>query len=332
MKQFSQMANLYFLLLTLMECIPAISDSGGYPVLAFPLSFVVGMSMIKDIYEDYNRHQSDKEENNRKSLVLKPDYGRHLDAEEPADSSKASVFVPTFWKDIQVGSIVKVYENEYFPCDLVVLNSSLPKGMCYVETKNLDGETNLKHKLADKEAIKLAQNDLQVLRNFSVAEIECEKENASIYTFAGQLKVKGTMCPIDIENVLLRGSSLRNTEWIYGVAVYTGHDTKVMMNSTNSKTKQSKIEKESNWYIVMTIIIQIAISLQAAIFASVWSYQNRDQGFWYLELQESMTGESVTKSLTVSICVNFGKWFMNLMNFVSISLLVSLEMVKFVQG
>ena len=54
-----------------MECIPAISDAGGYPVLAFPLCFVVGLSMIKDIYEDYNRHQSDKEENNRKALVLK---------------------------------------------------------------------------------------------------------------------------------------------------------------------------------------------------------------------------------------------------------------------
>lgn len=56
MKQYSQMANLYFLILTVMECIPAISDAGGYPVLAFPLSFVVGLSMIKDIYEDYNRH------------------------------------------------------------------------------------------------------------------------------------------------------------------------------------------------------------------------------------------------------------------------------------
>ena len=66
------MANLYFLVLTCLQCIPAISDTGGYPVLAFPLSFVVGLSMIKDIYEDYNRHQSDKEENNRHAFVIKP--------------------------------------------------------------------------------------------------------------------------------------------------------------------------------------------------------------------------------------------------------------------
>jgi hypothetical protein len=66
MLQFSKFANLYFLILMLMECIPLISDSGGVPVLLLPLSFVVGISMIKDIYEDYIRYRSDNEENNRK--------------------------------------------------------------------------------------------------------------------------------------------------------------------------------------------------------------------------------------------------------------------------
>lgn len=64
--QFSKFANLYFLMLTIMECFPSISDSGGVPVLVIPLSFVVGVSMIKDIYEDFIRHRSDNEENNRK--------------------------------------------------------------------------------------------------------------------------------------------------------------------------------------------------------------------------------------------------------------------------
>jgi len=52
-----------------MELIPEISDSGGVPVLALPLSFVVGLSMIKDIYEDYTRHKQDNDENNRKVQV-----------------------------------------------------------------------------------------------------------------------------------------------------------------------------------------------------------------------------------------------------------------------
>ena len=128
--QFSKLANLYFLLLAIMECFPAISDSGGVPVLAVPLTFVVGISMIKDIYEDYLRHRSDKEENNR-VVEFVNDLGE---------------IEKTRWKEIHVGQILKINENQYFPCDMLILSSSLPKGICYVETKNLDGETNLKHK------------------------------------------------------------------------------------------------------------------------------------------------------------------------------------------
>ena len=81
------MSNMYFLVLTLMECYRPISDSGGYPVLAFPLSFVVGVSMLKDVYEDYQRHQADKEENHRKAAIAKP----RKDIEEPSSAVRESV-------------------------------------------------------------------------------------------------------------------------------------------------------------------------------------------------------------------------------------------------
>jgi phospholipid-translocating ATPase len=55
------------------------------------------------------------------------------------------------WKFLRVGEIIKVKKDEFFPADLILLNSSGPKGICYIETKNLDGETNLKHKVANKE-------------------------------------------------------------------------------------------------------------------------------------------------------------------------------------
>ena len=99
------------------------------------------------------------------------------------------IFQTIKWREIQVGQIVKVEENEYFPCDLVLLNSSLPNGVCYVETKNLDGETNLKLKKADSKTVDLCHNDQDAIENFTDAVIECEKENEFIYKFNGQIRM-----------------------------------------------------------------------------------------------------------------------------------------------
>lgn len=63
------------------------------------------------------------------------------------------------WRELRVGQIVKVSEGEYFPCDLILLNSSEPNGICFVETKNLDGETNLKHKKADATSVLNCRDD-----------------------------------------------------------------------------------------------------------------------------------------------------------------------------
>ena len=271
MVQFSKMANLYFLILTIMQTIPVISDSNGVPILAVPLCFVVGMSMIKDIFEDFKRHMSDNEENNRKVKVSE------LNSES---------FKEDRWSNIQVGQIIKVHEKEYFPCDMLILHSSLPKGICYVETKNLDGETNLKHKQAHKDIIKLAVDEAAIMREFKNAEIECEAENEFLYTFAGSLRFtdKDLSVPLDADQLCLRGSSLRNTDYIYGVAVYTGHDSKVMMNSAKSKPKFSRIEISMGRYIFMSIFIQAAVCFFAAFYTVIWSnFGDRMHQYYYLD-------------------------------------------------
>ena len=99
--------------------------------MLMPLLLVVGISMTKDLFEDRKRHLSDDEEN-RKEVTFVTRGGNEI--------------VPQKCQEIQVGCIVKVYENSFFPCDLLLLNGANPKGICFVETKNLDGETNLKHK------------------------------------------------------------------------------------------------------------------------------------------------------------------------------------------
>jgi phospholipid-transporting ATPase len=121
------MSNTYFLVITILDWY----INKVLPTMVFPLTFVIFLSMIKDIFEDMKRHQSDKKENSKQVLVGDPSTGK---------------FKPQLWQTLNVGSIVKVLRDEPFPSDLILLNSSLPKGLCYIETKDLDGETNLKHK------------------------------------------------------------------------------------------------------------------------------------------------------------------------------------------
>ncbi len=106
--------------------------------MLMPLTFVVLVSMIKDIFEDLKRHASDKQENMRTTLVGNPETG---------------TFEEKKWMQIHVGMVLKVKQDEFFPADLILLGSSAPKGICYIETKNLDGETNLKHKQGVKELV-----------------------------------------------------------------------------------------------------------------------------------------------------------------------------------
>lgn len=152
------------------------------------------------------------------------------------------------------------------------------------------------------------------------------------------------------DQILLRGSSLRNTRFIWGIAIYTGHDTKVMMNSAKSISKKSKLEDSINYYLLMGMLIQFVLCVFAAVYftsnaAAQW--QNLDETPYYLMLNETYeisTLGVVTSNSTYTVSptsfsqvvqslgIGFGKWVLVLMNFVAISLLVSLEMVKFSQG
>ena len=73
-----------------------------------------------------------------------------------------------------------------------------------------------------------------VLSNFNDSIIECDKQNDKLYEFNGNISIDAQTRPLSYNQLLLRGAKLKNTKWVYAVAVYTGHDTKIMMNSTSS--------------------------------------------------------------------------------------------------
>ncbi|KAL7209147.1 hypothetical protein ACSBR1_030818 [Camellia fascicularis] len=139
------------------------------------------------------------------------------------------VFEHIEWKNLRVGDIVKVEKNEFFPVDLLLLSSSYEDAICYVETMNLDGETNLKLKKALKVTSFL--HDDSDFRDFK-ALVKCEDPNANLYSFVESMEFEEQRHPLTPKQLLLRNSKLRNTDYIYGAVIFTGLDTKVIQNST----------------------------------------------------------------------------------------------------
>jgi phospholipid-transporting ATPase len=182
-----------------------------------PLVLVLGVSMIKEAREDYKRHQADVEINNRPVEVL---------------DASTRAFVTKSWKDVVVGDIVIVKKDEALPADVLFLSAENDEGTCYVETMNLDGETNLKIKKTLD-----ATKDLryETIPSFMGA-VECEGPNSRLYTFTGNLLLEpphspgpdAAKLPISPAAVLLRGCTLRNTERIFGAVIYAGEELLVL--------------------------------------------------------------------------------------------------------
>uniref|UniRef100_A0A8C3LDF9 Phospholipid-transporting ATPase n=1 Tax=Chrysolophus pictus TaxID=9089 RepID=A0A8C3LDF9_CHRPC len=218
---------------------------------------------------------------------------------------------------VAVGEVVKVTNGEHLPADLISLSSSEPQAMCYIETSNLDGETNLKI----RQGLPLTSEikDIESLMRLS-GRIECESPNRHLYDFVGNIRLDGHgTVPLGSDQILLRGAQLRNTQWVHGIVVYTGHDTKLMQNSTSPPLKMSNVERITNIQILILFCILIAMSLICSIGSAVWNRRHTERD-WYLDLNSSNFG------------LNFLTFIILFNNLIPISLLVTLEVVKFIQA
>lgn len=137
--------------------------------------------------------------------------------------------------------------------------SSEKKGICYIETKNLDGETNLKRKTCNS---KILEHILHKETNLSSPscqfKLAYEKPNPYLYTFTGTVHFpNGEKTACDNQNFILRGCSLRNTKHVFGLVCYNGHDTKIMLNSVKARAKKSKVELIMNRQIIVVFVLQV---------------------------------------------------------------------------
>ncbi|KAJ4915533.1 putative phospholipid-transporting ATPase 11 [Raphanus sativus] len=230
-EQFRRVANFYFLVTGALSLTP-LSPYGPVSAL-LPLGFVIAASMVKEGIEDWGRKRQDMEVNNRRVKVHDGD----------------GTFREEGWRELRVGDIVRVEKDEFFPADLLLLSSSYEDSICYVETMNLDGETNLKVKQG-LEATSSALHEDSDFKEFK-GVVRCEDPNADLYTFVGTLHLEEQRLPLSVQQLLLRDSKLRNTEYVYGAVVFTGHDTKVIQNSTDPPSKRSRIERKMDKIIYL---------------------------------------------------------------------------------
>lgn len=310
-EQFSKFANIFFLFTAGLQQIPGLSPTNRYTTIG-PLAVVLLVSAGKELVEDYRRKQADKALNMSKARIL-----------------RGSTFEETKWINVSVGDIIRVESEESFPADLVLLASSEPEGLCYIETANLDGETNLKIKQALPETSSMvSSSELSRLGG----RIRSEQPNSSLYTYEATLTMQAgggeKELPLNPEQLLLRGATLRNTPWVHGVVVFTGHETKLMRNATAAPIKRTKVERQLNTLVLFLVGILLVFSVVSTVGDLIQRRIEGEEGLAYLFL-DPMNGASAIARIFIKDMVTYWVLFSAL---VPISLFVTIEMVKYWHG
>jgi phospholipid-translocating ATPase len=265
----------------------------------------------------------------------------------------------TRWKNIMVGDFVLLRNNEVIPADVAIISTSEMDNMCFIETKSMDGETNLKIRRApDETSWVRSARDAAQLRGVVI----CDTPNASLYKFQGTFilqerdatgvsKNQGNdvdvsknsttsevgssslatsksldglrllkdsdpsgassehftndetsdclRIPLTLSSILLRGCVLRNTEWVVGLVLYTGSDTKIQLNAGSTPSKRTRIEKQMNPQVILNFVILIAMCLVCGITHMLYfSAFNFEDAPFALEPYQGNTGQALIFTVT----------------------------------
>ena len=432
--QFIRLANVYFVFMAVLQSISLISPLSPTTAIA-PLVFVLAVSLIREAVEDLKRRKLDNEQN----------------------SNEVETYINGKWMKIQsgnlqMGEIVRVKKDGVFPSDLLLIDSNLKDGICFIETGTLDGEKTLKIKNAPnftkgkfsaiineindnqiidedakiplqkstdallinkqtKKNIKISNEniiktqreknkkieelnniinntnisinnnknktrnirldsdnpncptdsklnpiiaqqqpipgdknlDQQIIQNYIniTGIIQCDLPNPSLYTLNGKANMRlngiGNEFPLDAKNLLLKGAKLKNTDWIIGIVIYTGHNCKLMKNAKDPILKLSSVETLLNKLLVGILFLQIILSIISCICHSIYYNQNEKI---IISSDRINNNESLSNTwidylsfrLSVDSILSFFTYLLLLNTMIPISLIITLELVKIIQG
>ena len=316
--QFLRPANIYFLISAILNCIPQISPLSPLTAI-LPLIFVLAVSLIREAVEDCKRASLDRAQNNEPTFVY-----------------RNKKWVETASGDLDIGELVFVGKDQTFPADIILIDSKLNDGLCFIETATLDGEKTLKQKVAPSElAGKLINNNQDdPLDGFDISgNVITDPPNQDLYLLSKIMKVRFNngeemLIPLSAKQLLLKGAKLKNTPWVVGIVVYVGHDCKIMKNAKDPVTKYSSLERLMNLGLVIIFIIQAILCIIAAILRGTYYNHNNLDDF---DMKPS--GFGFTKySYGVESFLNYFTYMLLLNTLIPISLIITLEIVKMIQG
>ncbi|KVH91521.1 Phospholipid-transporting P-type ATPase, subfamily IV [Cynara cardunculus var. scolymus] len=235
-EQFSRFMNQYFLLIACLQLWPLITPVNPASTWG-PLIFIFAVSATKEAWDDYNRYLSDKKANEKEVWVVRQGSKKLIQAQE-----------------IHVGNLVWLRENDEVPCDLILLGTSEPQGVCYVE-----------------------------------GVIECPNPDKDIRRFDANVRlfppfIDNDVCPLTIKNTILQSCYLRNTDWA------CGNETKLGMSRGVPEPKltamDAMIDKLTGAIFIFQIVVVIVLGIAGNIWKDTearkhWYVLYPDEGPWY---------------------------------------------------
>uniref|UniRef100_A0A8C5FSP1 Phospholipid-transporting ATPase n=1 Tax=Gadus morhua TaxID=8049 RepID=A0A8C5FSP1_GADMO len=295
-EQFQEVANTYFLFLLILQLIPQISSLPWFTTIV-PLALVLSITAVKDATDDYVSVDTDRA--NRATM----------------DTNK----LQWHWMNVRVGDIIKLENNQFVAADLLLLSSSEPHGLCYIETAELDGETNMK--VRQSVPVTSALGDSNNLATFD-GEVVCEPPNNKLDRFSGTLYWRDCKCVLTNQNMLLRGCVLRNTEACYGLVIFAGPDTKLMQNSGRTKFKRTSIDCLMNTLVLWIFCFLVCMGVILAVGNAVWE---KEVGSLF---QSYLPWDPPVDNFMFSAFLSFWSYIIILNTVVPISLYVSVEVIR----
>src|SRR3990167_8331825 len=336
--QFKKYTNIYFGLLLIPACFPSIAAYGLDSQLP-PFLFILLVALVREGVEDFRRHKSDREFNKSPCKIIR--YNKSIN---------------TVWRNIVVGDIVVLRNDERIPADMIVLGTSNSDGRCYMETSTLDGEKNLKPREAMKKpshTVSRLELEGETVKSHVEAHLKLfvPKPSFLLYEFSGYVHfytAKGSLLegsdtnglpqkdmkqPLDSKNLLLKGAKIKNTRWVLGLVAYTGKETKIQLNATTAKFKMTDMEGKLHRIIAAIFLFQVLISIFAAFGReSVSAAGGVDYNYkTYLRFIGNSASTIDSYAGAVGNLVDGLRYFLLLNTLIPISLIVTLEVIRLLQ-